>query len=207
MRSGRLHQIDPANKYIKSKLAWKLATLREPLLYRVVALAESFAVNWNCQNLVGAYLPARALIETSALLLELEADLRKYIGAQDLASIDALLMNRLFSTRDAEWLAEHPEAKAINVLTLIDRLDERELKGIREHYDHMSEVCHPNSLGHRLVYGEFDARTGLTLYQAGGWAPKYLGALFASMVLIIILNHTFEYLDARIKEVILLQSG
>jgi hypothetical protein len=41
MRDARLRRIDPVDKFVQSKLAWKLATLRQPLLYRVVALAES----------------------------------------------------------------------------------------------------------------------------------------------------------------------
>lgn len=206
MRDGRIRQIEPGGKFIKSKLAWKLATLRQPLLYRVVALSESFAVNWNSQNLVGSYLPARALIETTALLLELDHDLERHILAQDLSAIDSLLMNSLFATRDAEWLDEHPEAKATNILTLIDRLDKRELNGIRGHYDLMSEVCHPNSLGHRLAFGEFDGETGSTAYLDGGWQSSYLRSLFASMVLILILGDTFESLETRIDEIVLLQA-
>lgn len=204
MRDGRIHQIDPVG-FIQSKLAWKLATLRQPLLYRVVALSESFAVNWNSHNLVGSYLPARALIETTALLLELQHELEQHLLARDLAAIDALLMNRLFATRDADWIGEHPEAKATNILTLIDRLDKRELEGIRYHYDLMSEVCHPNSLGHRLAFGEFDGVTGSTTYLDGGWQPSYLSSLFATMILILILEDTFEALETKIGEIVLLQ--
>jgi hypothetical protein len=116
-------------------------------------------------------------------------------------------MNRLFSTRDPDVIVQYPEAKAINVLTLIDRLNERELEGVRRHYDIMSELCHPNSLGHRLTYGEFDANTGLTVYRDGGWSSDHLHSLFATMVLLMILDDLFEHLDARIEEIASLQSG
>jgi hypothetical protein len=64
------------------------------LLYRIVTLTESVALNWNHDNLLGAYLPARALVETSALLLEFEHDLKKHIAADDKGAIDALATNR-----------------------------------------------------------------------------------------------------------------
>jgi hypothetical protein len=204
MRTSRVDKIDAA-QYIGSKIAWKLSTLRQPLLYRVVALAESFATNWNGQNIVGAYLPARALIETSALLLELEHELRALIEARDLVAIDALLMNRLFATRDAEWVAEQPAAKAISVLTLIDRLDRRDLPGIRPHYDEMSEICHPNSLGHRLAFGTLNQETGATTYSSG-WSRSRIHSLFATMVLIVIAKDVFDALDLQVRQIASLQN-
>jgi hypothetical protein len=140
------------------------------------------------------------------LLLELHRELDQHLRARDLAAIDALLMNRLFATRDPDWIDEHPEAKATNILTLIDRLDKRDLEGIRDHYDLMSEVCHPNSLGHRLAFGKFDGETGSTTYLDGGWQPSYLSSLFATMVLILILEDIFEALEIQIREISLLQT-
>jgi hypothetical protein len=72
MKARRVDQIEVEGRLMESKLAWKLAVYRESVLWRIVALIESVALNWNSDNIVGAYLSARALIEASALLLDLE---------------------------------------------------------------------------------------------------------------------------------------
>jgi hypothetical protein len=110
---------------IESKLALKLAVYREAMLWRIVALTESVALNWNSDNIVGAYLPARALIETSALLLDLEHELKKHIAASDIDALNSLLTSLTFATRNKKWIEGNPESEAINVLTLIDRTDKR----------------------------------------------------------------------------------
>jgi hypothetical protein len=93
-------------------------------------------------------LPARALVETSALLLEFEYDLKKHIAAGDQGAIDALATNRTFATRAKKWVDKNPESQAINVLTLVDRLDKRVANGIRGHYDRMSESCQRAGIRH-----------------------------------------------------------
>src|SRR5882757_5057609 len=89
LRERRVQRIERAGRLLKSKLAWKVQVYREAMLYRIVALTESAAVNWNGDNLLGTYLPARALIETSAVLLEFEHDLKQHLADGDLAAIDA----------------------------------------------------------------------------------------------------------------------
>jgi hypothetical protein len=147
LRERRVTEITISGPLRKSKLAWKIATYQQPMLYRVVMLASGCAANWNARNLLCAYLAARALIETVAVFWTFEVELQKLIAAENLSEIDALITNRTFSTRDTELIEAHPDTKAITVLKFIDRLEKQGLSGMRQHYDFLSERCHPNSLG------------------------------------------------------------
>src|SRR5262249_10573672 len=59
---------------------------------------------------------------------------------------------------DAVWLEENPD-----VVTYIDKLD-RKLEGFRGQYDRLSERCHPNSLGHNLMFSKLDRSDGTVEY-------------------------------------------
>lgn len=118
----------------KSKLARKVATYKEALLYRVVALASGCAWNWNRDDVLGTVLTSRALIETVAVLMDLDKRLASLLDREDLVSIDALIMSRSFSTRDEDWLTNYPDARAVNVLTIIEDVDEKhDLEGMLRH--------------------------------------------------------------------------
>jgi hypothetical protein len=79
LRNRRVDKIDVSASVLllRSKLAWKLATYQQPVLYRIVMLASGCAMNWNARNLLCSYLAARALIETMALFLEFEHELER----------------------------------------------------------------------------------------------------------------------------------
>jgi hypothetical protein len=91
--------------------------------------------------------------------------LKKHIAARDIGALDALLNSRTYATRDKKWIEENSESEAINVLTLIDRMDRRTGSGVRRHYELMSERCHPNYLGHHQMYGTLDVETGTTIFS------------------------------------------
>ena len=112
LRERKLERVEKAGPLAKSKLAWKIATYGQSVIYRVVMLAEGCALNWNAANVLCAYLAARALVETAALVLEFEHELQAHIIAENLGAIDALVMNRTFASRDEEGVAEHPEQEA-----------------------------------------------------------------------------------------------
>lgn len=198
-------QIEVVGRYLDSKLAWKVGTYREAVLYRLVALCESLALNWNVQNMLGCNLAARALVETSALLLDFEHELSKVVGTNDLGAVNDLVTNRLFSTREKKWLEDHPEAQAVNVLTLIDKLDRRLLKGARRVYDLLSESCHPNYLGHQAMFGTLDTDTGVTVYSTSKDLQGHRHAIFVSMLLVMLNENCFNRLETEIDHIADLQ--
>lgn len=205
LRDGRRAAIEVSGRYLVSKLAWKVATFAEGIRYRIVALAESLALNWNGKNALGCYLSARALIETSAVLLDFEHDLNAAVNRTDTAAIDFLCTNRQFSTRDERFLKGHPEAQAKNVLTMIDHLDKRRLNGIRKAYDIMSEHCHPNVFGHYSMFATLDPDSFTTLYSDAKGATGDRQATFSAMLLVMLVEKCFSRLDSEIDRVADLQ--
>jgi hypothetical protein len=94
LRERRLTEIAISGPLRKSKLAWKIATYQQPMLYRVVMLASGCAANWNAPNLLCAYLAARALIETVAVFWAFEVELQQRLiplrpGPQNVVAAEA----------------------------------------------------------------------------------------------------------------------
>ena len=175
--------------------------IRRGIRYRTVALAGSLALNWNARNIIGCYLSARALVETSAVLFDFEHQLKSAVEEKNLAAIDQLCTNRHFSTRDEKWLEDHPETKAINVLTLIKSMDKRGSEGIRKIYDIMSEYCHPNYLGHHQMFATLDTTTGTTTDPDAKEIAQHSHSIFGAMLHILIVEHCLDRLDSEIDRV------
>ena len=199
LRARRLKEITVSGPFLSSKLAWKVATYQQAVLYRVVMVASGCALNWNANNTLCSFLAGRALLETVALLLDFEHQLEKFCNRLDFAGIDALVTNRTFATRDAEWINQSPETQAINVLTLIDKLDQRLLPGIRKYYDILSERCHPNSLGHHMFFATLDTDTGTTTFSDNKYREENLGQILGATVLIVAVEECMDRLDQAIS--------
>jgi hypothetical protein len=155
----RAVEINVSGKFLRSKIAWKLATYQHVLLHRIVALMDGTAVAWNSRCTLSCMLSARALMETFAVMAEFERRVTSLLKEENLGGLDALAQNGIFASRDAEWLKENPDTQAINVQTYIDKFDKR-AEGFRGHYDRLSERCHPNSLGHNFMFSELDRSDG-----------------------------------------------
>jgi hypothetical protein len=159
----RAVEIAVAEKFLRSKIAWKLATYQHALLHRLVALTDGAAVAWNNRCTLSAMLSARALMETFAAMAEFERRLARLLKEEDLGGLDALAQNGIFASRDPDWISENPETQAVNVLTYVDKFDKR-CEGFRGHYDMLSERCHPNSLGHNFMFSTLDRTDGTVSY-------------------------------------------
>jgi hypothetical protein len=201
LRIQRVASIEVTGPYLESKLAWKIATQNETILYRIVALGESLALLWNARYMLGCSLLARALMETSALLLDFERVLQAEISSQDLRAIDDLVTKRHFATRDKEWLTIHPETEATNILTLIDKLDKRHLPNARKVYDALSESCHPNYLGGHAMFGALDTETGTTVYSDTKIMESNRHAILGCAALMMLDETCFDRLKEHIERV------
>lgn len=205
LRARRVPEIRVEGSLLKSKLAWKIATYQQPVLYRIVMLADGCALNWNARNDLCSFLAARALVETIALVFDFQCELDSLVELKDLKSIDALVMNRTFASRDQEWLKDHPDTKALNVLTFVDRLDKRMLPGVRWHYDALSECCHPNSFGHHQFFGKLDKTSGATTYFETQEDDARLNHVLLGAMLVHLAEISMDRLDKAITEVSKLQ--
>jgi hypothetical protein len=155
----RKSEIIVCGPLVKSKTAWKCATLQQSLLYRVTMLARGCAEAWNEGNAVCSVLAARALLETIALFNFIRDEMKKFADARDFNAIETLVNEHLFSTRDKGIIARGYGHEARSVLTFIDKFAKKVPK-IRDHYEFISEWCHPNGSGVLFTFGEMNKQDG-----------------------------------------------
>ena len=195
LHARRVPEIAVAGPLLKSKLAWKLATFQQAVLYRVVMLASGCALNWNAGNVLCSYLAARALIETAVIFLTIEPELELYIQKEDLGAIDSILMNRIFSTRNEQLIQDYPASKAVNILTLIDKLDQHGFHGLRQHYDFLSEICHPNASGQSHFFGFRDPETHVTHYSDARNLSRHMDHILGGAMLLPLIERVMDHVD------------
>src|SRR5262249_52372351 len=139
-------------------------------------------------------------VETAALFLEFEYRLNELIGSSDFVSIEKLINNRTFATRVEEWIEKNPDTAATNITTFIDKIDNRFLPGMRQHYDYLSERCHPNSLGHFFFFGTLDTKSGTTTFSDSKELGLNLRHIMPAALLIPFVENSMERLDATIEK-------
>jgi hypothetical protein len=88
----RAVEINVSGKFLRSKIAWKLATYQHVLLQRLVALMDGAAVAWNNRCTLSAMLSARALMETFAVMAEFERRAARLLKEENLGDLDALAL-------------------------------------------------------------------------------------------------------------------
>jgi hypothetical protein len=159
----RAVRINVGGPFARSKIAWKLASYQHNLLHRIIALMDGGAVTWNNRSTLSAILSARALMESIAVMASLENRVQTFLEREDLGQLDALATQGIFATRDPQWIEEHPDTRAVNMLTYVDWFDKR-ASGFRRHYDLLSERCHPNSWGHNFMFSKLDRSDGSIAY-------------------------------------------
>jgi hypothetical protein len=196
----RAVEINLTERFLRSKIAWKLATCQHALLHRLVALMDGAAVAWNNRCTLSAMLSARALMETFAVMVEFERRVARLLKDEDLGGLDALAQNGIFASRDPDWLKESPETQAVNVLTYIDKFDKR-CEGFRAHYDMLSERCHPNSLGHNFMFAELDRTDGTVRYCDEREPARNVEMILAALAPLPLVESTMTRLDVLIEKV------
>jgi hypothetical protein len=193
----RALEIKVSGRFLRSKIAWKLAVYQHALLHRIVALMDGVAVSWNNECTLSAMLSAPALMETLAVMAELERRVKRLLKEQDLSGLDALGQNGTFASRDPEWIKENPETRAVNITTYIDKFDKL-FTGFRGHYDRLSERCHPNSLGHNFMFAKLDTNVGTVRFCKEREPERNRELILAAVVLLPLV----ETLSARLDELI-----
>lgn len=101
-------------------------------------------------------------------------------------------------------LKDHSELLAINVLKFIDELGKRYGIPVREHYDSLSERCHPNSAGQGQMYSTLDKANFALSFTEFKDGQMYLDYIRAPLGLLFIFERTMDELDKlmlRVAEV------
>jgi L-amino acid N-acyltransferase YncA len=179
-----------------------LTTYREALLYRVVATASGAIVCWNTGNVLCSFLAARALLETVAILHDLNKAIARALKSRNLHEIDSHTYRKMFATRSEKILSTKPELFSTNVVTFVNALSEEFSEPIlRQAYDLMSERCHPNSSGTTSMFAAMDANTGIVTFsdrQNTGWAFRLIYSIVA---VVKPAERIFDELDEAIMSV------
>ena len=192
-------------QYARSKIAWKAANYAEAIRYRTVALADGAAQNWNSGNILCAALCARAVVETVAQLFYVKNGVALALKLEELSQIDRIVEQGTFATGVEDLLKESPEVKAQRISTWIDKLD-RELPGVRRHYNYLSDMVHPNYVGTFQFFASLDSATGTVSFSESKRRDKNtLEAISTPLMLIVLAKECFEQFEGFIKEVADLQ--
>ena len=150
-KNSLVERVDAASMTRKSKIPFKIFSLKELLMHRMTALAESALELYESNRRVPSYLIVRATQETAAAVYNLRQKCSVYLDDKDLDALDDYLMKGLAGGRDVT-----ARVAAINVMTLVDKVD-REYPGYREMYDLLCEYAHPNFYGVLDAFGKVNA--------------------------------------------------
>lgn len=199
--------VDGADQELRlSKIAWKLKSLIAALLHRVVALSDGVALAMNAKSTLIAILAARALIETLAVTALARSQIKDAVAKADIEQVGDISFAWLMATRDASLVADFPTTKALNIVTVLDKLAKTNdvLKLIRDQYDWLSEICHPNGQGGFFLFGSLDRATTVVTFAAEQNPQRHLDNLHAALTLLLISEDWIQDLMRLIPTVALM---
>jgi hypothetical protein len=196
----RAIEITVSGKFARSKIAWKLATYQHVLLHRLVALADGAASAWNNRCTLSAILSARALMETFAVMTEVDRRVERLLKDEDLDGLDWLAQNGIFASRDQQMIKDNPEIAAVSVLTYIDKTD-KIAEGFRGHYDTLSERCHPNAPGHSFMFSRVDRTDGTVRFCDEREPVRNAQMILAALAPLPLVESISARLDGLIEQV------
>lgn len=185
----------------RSKLAWISNGYMQTGIYRTVALAQGTADMWALGNIAGAALCARSLTETVAVIYDFRNQLRRLCDDRDIPGMGQLTVNRAFGTKKVEWLTEELAQEAVNVMTMLKKLD-KVITGIMGHYASLSEFCHPNYSGQFGLYATLDHDTGTTTFSAQKMVDVgMLDLLLAPLMMVGLIENAARDVEALLPKI------
>ncbi|KAB1068813.1 hypothetical protein [Methylobacterium planeticum] len=197
LAAGRVPVVEARGLLAQSKLAWKASVLEQILRYRLVALTEGTIQEWNSKNILASMVLARTISETSAAILEIHRKALKHLKDKDFRGLNALVEAATFATREKDWVEEFPQHKTKSIMTAIQKLD-REVPGFEREYDMLSEISHPNSMGHFSFFATLDhgLRRAEFSTQKRNVAPVLSSILVSCMTILLASKALEELVDA-----------
>lgn len=124
-------------------------------LRRAIELTESTIRELNASVLISPFVTTRALFETACVMYHTWNRVKLVLNPDSpagLKDLDDNIMQLLMGARAEGWGGE---VQAKNILTIIDHVD-KVITGVREAYNSLSELAHPNFAGMLSAYQEPD---------------------------------------------------
>ena len=140
--------VSAAELGVCEKAPYKALVVREALIWRTEETGRCACDMLERGDVTSGILLTRATLENTALIWRLRDVIRDRANFTTI-DIDRILSQLLLGSK------QYPEPAAINILTLIDRLD-KATGFLRESYDRLSEYAHPNFNGVAGLYSTID---------------------------------------------------
>ena len=150
IRSSLPKELYAGSFTLKSKIPYKASSFREVLIHRVSDLADVAVELYEANYLVPAFIVTRSVVETSAVIYWLYQKSSEFIEKRDEEAFDEFIMKGMLGSKDGTTKYE-----SYNVLTAVDRLD-KEFPGLRDMYNTLCELTHPNWSGVMGAYSRIE---------------------------------------------------
>lgn len=150
LKEAVMPTVDAYKDAANSKMAFKVFSLKEPLLYRMSDLTSSAVQMYSDNKILPGFLLTRASMETFVVLFSLRRIITNLVKNKNIVDADNLLMKRIFGGK-----AEDMPLNATNIMTLIAPAN-KEFPNFKSMYDYLSEICHPNLFGVHMLYSAYD---------------------------------------------------
>ena len=166
LESLRESKVDPLDLGYRSKVPFKAMVLAQSLLWRSSELGRGALQAASIDSALSVFILVRSIMETSALMSKLADCTDKATSKKSIKEIDEPIMRILMSNRSGFGDGIY---SATNILTVIDKINER-MPGVRNRYDDLSEVAHPNWQGTLGLFSSANSESVLSQFG------RYIGA-------------------------------
>lgn len=202
LSNRRVSEIRREGDYARAKLAWKIGVFQQAIIHRIVMLGVGCTKSWDTKNFLAAILCTRAAMETCALVRDIEKSLQKLCKEGDFKAIDKLIDKASFGTRQKSWLQKDRNINAIHVLDCMRSLD-KEIPGVLNHYEALSEFCHPNYLGLLFSFGKIDYDTAtVTFSDSVADRKDIFSHIFTGMISVELTELTINSIDKLMPRIL-----
>jgi hypothetical protein len=184
-----------------SKGAWWLALFEQAILHRILILVSGATTLWEARNPVAAVLSARSLLESGAVVLQIERQLSHLAASGRLADIDAYVADRAFS-QPGGWIEQARKTRPVDVPSAIDEAD-RASPGVRFCYDRLSEFAAPEAVGQHAVFGAIDKTgTSAEFRDDESLDPSTFRLILDAARIVVPVAAALEAIDALVLKVV-----
>ncbi len=137
---------------------WTVQHMKGGLKYRTINLAKTaMKLFKEEEGLLSAIIITRSICETVSLLFWLYMRIEKVVKNGEVGDLKKSLITMAVGRRLNPIVKGGEEIKAFSALSAIDKLD-KNIEGVRKHYDSLSEYAHPNNDGVLLFFTQLNKK-------------------------------------------------
>lgn len=127
---------------------------RQLMCRRIFDISAAMGILWNCSLQVPAIIQARVILETLISLNHFVKTTENIVAHHGPQALQDHVTKAVFSTRDKEKAERNSLGQATNILTQIGKFPESIAALVKQHYEQVSDYCHPNGYAMLQSYGD-----------------------------------------------------